>query len=279
MAPKPSLRLTLAQMTSADTHAANIDATMALAEEAARDGADMLALPEVAGLMQRNPERAREFVTTADADPFIAACRELAQRHGIWIATGSTPVLAPDGRFLNHSDLIGPDGVIVASYDKIHLFDAFLDGRKPIGESRRFAPGTEAILAPSPWGPIGLSICYDLRFPYLYRAYAQAGAMLLLVPSAFTVPTGQAHWEVLLRARAIETGAWVIAAAQVGTHADGRTTYGHAMAVSPWGKVVADLGGDARGHVTIDLDMAEVEAARRQIPSLEHDRDFTLRRP
>jgi predicted amidohydrolase len=272
----PTLRVTLAQLTSADTHAANIAAVTQLARAAAAEGADLLALPEVAGLMQRDAERARAVVTTADADPYIAACRDFAREHGLWIATGSTPVLGPDGRFLNHADLIAPDGTVTASYDKIHLFDAFLEGRTPIGESRRFAPGTEAVLAPSPWGPIGLSICYDLRFPALYRAYAQAGAVLFLVPSAFTVPTGQAHWEALLRARAIENGAWVVAAAQVGDHADGRTTYGHAMIVSPWGEVRADLGGDGPGHVTLDLDMGAVAAARRQLPSLEHDRPFRL---
>ena len=173
----------------------------------------------------------------------------------------------PDWRFLNHATLIDATGGIVAEYDKIHLFDVALEGQAPIGESKRFAPGTRATLAQTPWGPFGLSICYDLRFPYLYRAYAQAGAVLMFIPSAFTVPTGQAHWKVLLRARAIETGAFVLAAAQVGHHADGRQTYGHALAVDPWGNVLADLGEAVPMLQLIDLDLSAVARARSQIPS------------
>jgi predicted amidohydrolase len=217
--------------------------------------------------MNRNPETARLQVVTADADPFIAACRELAAKHGLWVHTGSTPVLGPDGRFLNHATLIDATGGIVAAYDKIHLFDVALEGQAPIGESKRFAPGLKAVLAQTPWGPFGLSICYDLRFAYLYRAYAQAGAVLMFIPSAFTVPTGQAHWEVLLRARAIETGAFVLAAAQAGHHADGRQTYGHALAVGPWGEVLADLGDAAPAIRLIDLDLGAVARARAQIPA------------
>lgn len=262
-----TLRVALAQMCSADTHAANIATVTRLAAEAAAGGAELLALPEVAGLMNRNPETARMQVTTADADPFIAACRHLAAKHGLWIHTGSTPVLGPDGRYLNHATLIDATGAIVAEYDKIHLFDVNLEGQAPIGESKRFAPGARAVLARTPWGPFGLSICYDLRFPYLYRAYAQAGAVIMFIPSAFTVPTGQAHWEVLLRARAIETGAFVLAAAQAGHHADGRQTYGHALAVGPWGEVLADLGDTAPAIRLIDLDLGAVGRARAQIPS------------
>ncbi|EKE44513.1 hypothetical protein OCGS_1351 [Oceaniovalibus guishaninsula JLT2003] len=275
-----ALQLCLAQMTSADNHADNIAWMREAASRAAKDGAQLLALPEVAGLMNRDPEQSRRQVTTHAADPFVAACRKEAARHRLWIHTGSTPVLAPGGdRYLNHADLIGPDGGIVASYDKIHLFDVFLEGRPPTGESRRFAAGARAVLAGTPWGLAGLSICYDLRFPQLYRDYARAGAVLLFVPSAFTVPTGRAHWEVLLRARAIETGAFVIAAAQVGPHADGRRTWGHAMVVSPWGEVLVDMGGDDPGLATVDLDLAAVDAARRQIPSLQGDRPYGLDRP
>ncbi|MBF9045964.1 carbon-nitrogen hydrolase family protein [Rhodobacterales bacterium LSUCC0031] len=262
-----SLRVALGQMCSADTHAANIATVTKLAAEAAAGGAELLALPEVAGLMNRNPETARMQVVAADADPFITACRDLAAKHGLWIHTGSTPVLGPDGRYLNHATLIDATGAILAEYDKIHLFDVNLEGQAPIGESKRFAPGNRAALAQTPWGPFGLSICYDLRFPYLYRAYAQAGAVIMFIPSAFTVPTGQAHWEVLLRARAIETGAFVLAAAQAGHHADGRETYGHAMAVGPWGEVLADLGDTAPAIGLIDLDLAAVGKARAQIPA------------
>jgi deaminated glutathione amidase len=267
MTAPQTLRVALAQMCSADTHEANIATVTALVAEAAAGGAQLLALPEVAGLMNRNPETARLQVVTADADPFIAACRELAAKHGLWVHTGSTPVLGPDGRFLNHATLIDATGGIVAAYDKIHLFDVALEGQAPIGESKRFAPGLKAVLAQTPWGPFGLSICYDLRFAYLYRAYAQAGAVLMFIPSAFTVPTGQAHWEVLLRARAIETGAFVLAAAQAGHHADGRQTYGHALAVGPWGEVLADLGDAAPAIRLIDLDLGAVARARAQIPA------------
>ncbi|NKX45451.1 carbon-nitrogen hydrolase family protein [Roseicyclus persicicus] len=264
---RPTLRAALAQMCSADTHAANIATVASLAEQAAGQGAEMLFLPEVAGLMNRDPETARQQVVSAEADPFIAACREIAARHGLWVHTGSTPVLGPDGRFLNHSTLIDATGGIVAEYDKIHLFDVTLEGQAPIGESKRFAPGTRAVVADTPWGPIGLSICYDMRFAYLYRAYAQAGAVLMVMPSAFTVPTGRAHWEVLLRARAIETGAFVLAAAQAGHHADGRVTYGHALAVGPWGEVLADLGEDAPQLRVLDLDLGAVGRARAQVPA------------
>jgi predicted amidohydrolase len=261
------LRAALAQMCSADTHAANIATVATLAEQAAGEGAEMLFLPEVAGLMNRDPETSRKQVVSAEVDPFIAACRETAARHGLWVHTGSTPVLGPDGRFLNHATLIDAAGGIVAEYDKIHLFDVTLEGQAPIGESKRFAPGTRAVVADTPWGPIGLSICYDMRFAYLYRAYAQAGAVLMVMPSAFTVPTGRAHWEVLLRARAIETGAFVLAAAQAGQHADGRVTYGHALAVGPWGEVLADLGEDAPQVRVLDLDLAAVARARAQVPA------------
>ena len=267
MTQSPTLRVALAQMCSADTHEANIATVSALAAEAAAGGAELLALPEVAGLMNRNPEKSAKQVVAAEDDPFIAACRDLAARHGLWIHTGSTPVRGPDGRFLNHATLIDATGGIVAEYDKIHLFDVALEGQAPIGESKRFAPGTRATLAQTPWGPFGLSICYDLRFPYLYRAYAQAGAVLMFIPSAFTVPTGQAHWKVLLRARAIETGAFVLAASQVGHHADGRQTYGHALAVDPWGNVLADLGEAVPMLQLIDLDLSAVARARSQIPS------------
>ena len=236
-----------------------------------------LALPEVAGLVNRDKETARKQITTEEEDPFINACRALAKEHGLWIHVGSTPIVAPGDKFYNHQVLIsGKDGTITDRYNKIHLFDVFVDGMPPTGESDRYAPGTEAVVTSSPWGPLGMSICYDMRFPALYRKYAKAGAGIMLIPSAFTVKTGVAHWETLLRARAIETGSFVIAAAQWGDHADGRTTYGHSLCVSPWGKVLMDLG-EAEAQETIDLDLGEIEAVRRQIPSLKHDREYTFR--
>ncbi len=264
---RATLRVALAQMCSADSHAANIETVTLLAEQAADEGAELLALPEVAGLMARKPEVSEAQVVEAGDDPFIAACRDLAAKHGLWIHSGSTPVRGPDGRYLNHSTLIDAEGGIVADYDKIHLFDVTLEGQEPIGESKRFAPGARAVVAETPWGLVGLSICYDMRFAYLYRALAQAGAVLMFIPAAFTVPTGRAHWEVLLRARAIESGAFVLAAAQAGLHADGRETYGHSLAVGPWGEVLADLGEEAPTLRVIDLDLSAVARARAQIPA------------
>ncbi|MEM1430862.1 MAG: carbon-nitrogen hydrolase family protein [Pseudomonadota bacterium] len=272
-----TLRVSMVQTTSHNTHAANVESLRAAAQRATAEGAAMLALPEAAGLMDRDRDHARAQITAEGDDPYIAACREEAARRGIWIHNGSTPVKAPDGRYLNHTVLIDPTGEVVARYDKIHLFDVFLDGRSPTGESNRYAPGQAAVTVGSPFGRLGLSICYDLRFPHLYRDYALAGATILFIPSAFTVPTGRAHWEVLLRARAIENGAYVIAAAQVGQHADGRVTWGHSLIVSPWGDVLADLGGDAPGQITMDLPLAAAEAARRQIPNLVNARPYTLR--
>lgn len=271
-----TLRAALAQMTSTTTHEGNIALMRGFAERAAAEGCALLALPEAAGMMNNDRASMLAQVTEEGDDPFIAACREAAARHGIWIHTGSTPVRAPDGRLWNHASLIDDAGRLRAHYDKIHLFDVFLEGEKPTGESRRYAPGETAVLVDTPWGPWGLSICYDLRFPQLYRAYAKAGATLLFVPSAFTVPTGQAHWEVLLRARAIENGAFVLAPAQVGRHDDGRMTWGHALAVDPWGAVLADLGGEAPGLAVVELDLGRVLAARRQVPSLANERAFTL---
>ena len=270
---RTDLRLCLAQMTSARSHAANIAWVTEAARHAAGDGCALLALPEAAGLMDRGGGRA--LGAEAD-DPFIAGCRALAERHGLWIQTGSTPVLGADGRLLNHGNLIDPTGAIRARYDKIHLFDVFLEGRPPTGESERYAPGKEAVLVDTPWGPWGMTICYDLRFPQLFRAYALAGATVIFVPSAFTVPTGQAHWEVLLRARAIENGVWIVAAAQVGRHEDGRETWGHALVATPWGELAADLGSGP-GLAVVDLDLAAVTRARAQIPSLKHDCHFSLR--
>lgn len=273
------LRLCIAQMTSSNRYAPNIAFVEDAAAHAAAKGCDLLALPEVSGLMTLTPNAPEAPIGPADENPFIAACQRLAKQHGLWIHTGSTPVTGPadktGGRFYNHADLINPDGRVAASYNKIHLFDIQLDGKPPTGESQRYAPGDHATLAQTPWGAWGLSICYDLRFPHLYRQYAQAGAGVLFVPSAFTVPTGRAHWEVLLRARAIENGAFVIAPAQVGKHDDGRKTYGHALVVDPWGAVLCDMGGDAPGLATVDLDLSKIAKTRRQIPALTHDRRYS----
>ena len=275
--PRPTLKLAIGQMCSAATHAPNIAVMESLVEDAAGQGADVLCLPEVAGLMNRDANAARLIVGTADDDPYLAAARHAAKQAGLWLHPGSTPVQGPDGKFLNHSVLIDPEGREVADYDKIHLFDVAIEEQAPIGESKRFAAGERAVLVQTPWGKWEMSICYDLRFPHLYQRYGQEGATLVFIPAAFTVPTGRAHWEVLLRARAIETGCFVIAAAQAGSHEDGRETWGHSLVISPWGEVLADLGPDAAPSCTlVELDLSEVTRARAQIPNLKNAQSFGL---
>lgn len=273
--PLTSLRLGLVQMTSTNTHAGNVDVLRECAAEAAAADCRMIAFPEVAGLMNRHIDDMRDQITDEARDPFINAAREEAARLGLWIHTGSTPVVrSGETRFFNHSNLIDATGRIVASYDKIHLFDHYPEDGPPILESRRYAPGAHSVLAETPWGRIGMSICYDLRFPALYRSYAQEGAAMFFVPSAFTVHTGRAHWETLLKARAIENGNYVVAAAQTGSHDDGRKTWGHSMVVAPTGAVLADMG-TRTGLKVIDMDLGAVPAARAAIPSLNHDRAYT----
>ncbi|OAN81299.1 nitrilase [Jannaschia sp. EhC01] len=270
------MRLCMAQMTSTNRHAGNIAFLEDAVRHAVAQGCDLLALPEASGLLNKDRDDARRQITEEADDPFINACKRLAAEAGIWIQTGSTPVASGDGRFLNHANLIDDTGTSLASYDKIHLFDVFLEGRPPTGESNRYAPGDKAVVVDTPWGPWGLTICYDLRFPHIYRDYAKLGTTVMFIPSAFTIPTGDAHWEVLLRARAIENGAFVIAAAQVGNHDDGRKTWGHSLVVDPWGSVLVDMGGAEPGLSVVDLDIDQVRRTRDQIPSLRNERPYTL---
>ena len=270
-----TLRVLIVQMTSTNSHAGNIETVCRCIEEAADKDCNLVALPEAAGMMNRDQADAMQKTQSEEDDPFIAECRQGAIRHGLWIHVGSTPV-QENNKLLNHSVLVDPRGEIRARYDKIHLFDIFLEGRPAARESDRYTAGRQATVVDTPWGTWGLSICYDLRFPHLYRDFAKCGATVMFAPSAFTVPTGRAHWETLIRSRAIENGCWFIAAAQVGHHDDGRTTYGHSLVVDPWGVVVADLGGDAPGNTVVDIDPRRAEATRRQIPSLTHDRPYKL---
>ena len=273
---KDRLRLGLVQMTSSNRHEDNIAFAADMIAQGAAQDCQMVAFPEVAGMMNKRLTHEPGLVGPEETDPFIGACRSLAKKNELWIHTGSTPIAqSDDARFLNHSNLINPNGEVRARYDKVHLFDLYPQDRPPMLESKRYAPGNRAVLADTPWGGLGMSICYDLRFPHLYRQYAKAGATMLFIPSAFTVPTGQAHWEVLLRARAIENGAFVVASAQVGTHADGRVTYGHAMVVDPWGKVLVDMGTGV-GLAVVDLDLSLVASSRAHIPSLTHDQQVHL---
>ncbi|MDX8353059.1 carbon-nitrogen hydrolase family protein [Cognatiyoonia sp. IB215182] len=273
------MKAALLQLNVSDDPASNLPRTVDMIAEAAGKGAGFVLTPEVTNCVsQQRKHQARVLQQEAD-DPTLHALREAAIRHGIWLSIGSLALKTddPDGRFANRSFLIDPAGQIVARYDKIHMFDVTVSDTETYRESAGYRPGTHAVVADTPFAKIGLSICYDIRFAYLYRALAQAGAEVLLVPSAFSPVTGAAHWEPLLRARAIETGSYVLAAAQTGTHAaqsgKARTTYGHSMAISPWGEVLLDMGTDP-GMGLVDLSLAEVAQSRKRIAALSHDRPF-----
>jgi predicted amidohydrolase len=260
-----------------DVHA-DIATLSRLIREAAAKGARLVATPEYCAGLDTRDGRLFPHAVPESAHPVIPAMAELAKAHGLWLLIGSIGVLAQDGRINNRSLMLAPDGQVVARYDKLHMFDVNLGTGKVYRESATIAPGSEAVLSPSIGGPVGLSICYDLRFAALYRAYARAGAGLLAIPAAFTRITGEAHWHVLNRARAIETGSYVIAPCQYGTLSGGAQCYGHSLIVDPWGRVLAD-GGDSETVITAEIDMDEVEKARSRIPALTHDRPFTLSQP
>lgn len=245
---------------------------VAAVEEAGAGGAAILFTPEMSGLLDRDRERAAARLGAEAADPALAAVRAAAARAGIWVHLGSLAIRDEESAKLrNCGYLIDGEGRIRARYDKLHLFDVDLPTGESWRESASYAPGEQAVVADSPAGPLGLSICYDLRFPDLYRALTDAGAQLLAIPAAFTVPTGQAHWHVMMRARAIEAGAYVVAAAQSGRHEDGRETYGHSLVVGPWGEVLLDMEEEV-GVAFADIDLAEVEAVRGRLPALHHRR-------
>lgn len=269
------LRIGLLQTNTGIDPAANA-ATLAagIAGLAAQD-AQLIFTPEMSGVLDRDRARAAAVVTVEEDDVVLAAMRAAAAAHQVWIQLGSLALRpARDAeRLVNRSFLIDPAGTITARYDKLHLFDVDLPGGERYRESASYAPGDAARLAATPWGSVGLTICYDVRFPALYAALAQAGALVIAVPAAFTRPTGAAHWHVLLRARAIETGCFVVAAAQTGEHADGRATFGHSLVVDPWGTVLLDMGG-AVGAAICDLDLGAVAATRARIPALAHARSF-----
>ena len=271
----PRFRAGLVQMrTSRDVERNLVDAS-ALIRAAVAGGAQYVQTPEVTVLMEL--DRARLFVHTRpeDGNPALAHFRALARELKIWLHIGSMGVLVKPDKIANRSFLIDPDGRITARYDKIHMFDVQLPGGESYRESRNFEPGRAAVLADLPWGTLGMTVCYDLRFPHLYRTLAKGGAHLLAIPAAFTVPTGKAHWHTLLRARAIECECFVLAAAQGGKHENGRDTFGHSLVVAPWGEILAE-GGTDPGVVFADIDMGLVAEARSRVPSLEHDRPFEL---
>ncbi|MEL6599461.1 MAG: carbon-nitrogen hydrolase family protein [Pseudomonadota bacterium] len=272
------MRTALVQLTSSDDPAANLVATESLIREAAADGATFVLTPEVTNCVSTSRSRQMDVLRTEEEDATLAALRDLAAELGVNLLIGSLALkLADEPRFVNRSFLIDPAGRIAARYDKIHMFDVTLAEGESYRESAGYRPGSQAVRAQVGDAALGMTICYDMRFPALYRELAQAGAQILTAPSAFTVPTGEAHWHVLLRARAIETGCFVLAPAQCGSHpavaGKERRTYGHSLAVDPWGRVMAD-GGDVPGLTLVDIDLAEVATARAKIPSLDHDRDY-----
>ena len=265
------MKAALFQMTSGIDPAANARSLVDAVDRAAGEGAAMLFTPEMSGLLDRDRARATDKIVAEEGDRVLAAVRDAAARAGIWVHLGSLAVRRADGRLANRGFVIDNAGLIRARYDKLHLFDVDLPAGESWRESAAYAGGDAAVLVDTPLGALGLSICYDLRFPDLYRALSDAGATILAVPSAFTRPTGAAHWEVLLRARAIEAGAFVLAAAQTGDHEDGRATHGHSLAVDPWGEVMLDMG-EAVGVAIVELDPARLADVRARIPALRHRR-------
>ena len=273
------MRAGLVQLTVGDDPAENLPETLALIRAAVQGGAGFVLTPECTNALSSNRARQRTLFRAEDQDPTLAALRDEAARAGIWLLIGSLGVLSgdPDGRFANRSFLIGPDGNIAARYDKIHMFDVNVSDTEVYRESAGYRPGHRAVLAETPFARIGMTVCYDVRFPHLYRHLAKAGAEVITVPAAFNHITGAAHWEILLRARAIETGCYILAPAQTGFHPEregkGRRTHGHSLVVAPWGDVVSDAGTEP-GVTFADIDLAEVAKARDRVPSLSHDRDF-----
>lgn len=273
------MRAGLVQRTVGDDPAENLPETLALIRAAVQGGAGFVLTPECTNALSSNRARQRTLFRTEDQDPTLAALREEVARAGIWLLIGSLGVLTddPDGRFANRSFLIRPDGTIAARYDKIHMFDVNVSETEVYRESAGYRPGSRAVLADTPFARIGMTVCYDVRFPHLYRRLAQAGAEVITVPAAFNHITGAAHWEILLRARAIETGCYLLAPAQTGFHPEkdgkGRRTHGHSLVIAPWGEVLSDAGTEP-GVIFTDIDLAEVAKARDRVPSLSHDRDF-----
>jgi len=273
-----SFKAAMIQMRSGLTPGANVDAAVKLIGEAKDAGATYVQTPEMTNILAGNRQQLFAAIVEENADPSLAALREVARELGIYVHVGSLAIKLTSERAANRGFLIDPKGEIAARYDKIHMFDVNLDKGESYRESNNYRPGEIAVLADLPWGRLGVTICYDLRFPALYRALAEAGAIMLAIPSSFTQQTGAAHWHVLMRARAIENGCFVFAAAQGGRHENGRDTYGHSLIVDPWGRILAE-GGNAPGVVMAEIDIAEVAKARGRIPSLEHGRRFEIEEP
>ncbi len=272
-----TFRCALVQLRSSRDPHASVDHAIPLIREAAAQ-ADYVLTPENTSIMELRSAPLFAAIAREETTPALRIFRELAAELGVWLHIGGMPILVGERRAANRSFLIKPDGEIAARYDKVHMFDVDLPNGERYCESRNYRPGEEAVLAMLPWGALGLTICYDLRFPEQYIALAQAGADFITVPSAFTRQTGAAHWHILLRARAIETGCYIFAAAQGGTHDNGRETYGHSMIAGPWGELIAERAGDKPGVLVAEIDPARVAEARQRIPALQHRRAFTVRK-
>jgi predicted amidohydrolase len=274
-----SFNAAMVQMCTGLLPQANLEQGTKLIREAAALGADYVLTPEVSNMIQANRKAMFENLAPEEEDLSLKGYRALAAELKIHLHIGSLALRVSPERAVNRSFLIGPDGAVIASYDKIHMFDIDLPGGESYRESANYQPGETAVITDLPWGRLGLTICYDLRFPALYRALAESGASFLTVPSAFTVRTGEAHWHTLLRARAIENGCFVFAAAQAGTHESKRQSYGHSLIVDPWGAVLAEGGGTETGVFMARIDPSKVESARNTVPSLQHGRRFSVADP
>jgi predicted amidohydrolase len=268
-----TVRIACLQTNSGNDFDANLATLAAMTREAAAGGARFIFSGEYALMMDGSGRTMREKALKEDGKPALSALAAFSRELGVWQLVGSLTLMSGDGRMFNRSLLISAEGRVVATYDKIHMFDATLPSGVVIKESSAYRPGERAVIAETPWGRLGMTVCYDLRFPQLYRTLAQRGATMLAVPSSFQRETGKAHWHVLLRARAIENAAFVIAPALCGDHPGKRMTYGHSLVIDPWGEVLAD-GGEAPGVVYADLDLAQVDKVRGMLPSLTHDRSF-----
>ncbi|HTX50919.1 MAG TPA: carbon-nitrogen hydrolase family protein [Caulobacteraceae bacterium] len=269
------LRVGLIQMRTPADQAAALAQAEPMVRRAAANGARLVATPEGTNILQRRREALLEAIATPESDVAVLGLADLARELEVWVLIGSALVKRPDGKCANRAMLIGPDGCVAATYDKLHMFDVDLPTGERIRESASYEPGDRAVVADAAGARLGLTICYDVRFPALHNALAKAGAEVLTVPAAFTRPTGEKHWEILLRARAIETGSFVIAPAQGGVHEDGRATWGRSMVVAPWGEVLALADHDEPAVLMADLDLAEVDKARQAIPALRNERAFT----
>ncbi|MBO6539620.1 MAG: carbon-nitrogen hydrolase family protein [Rhizobiaceae bacterium] len=272
-----ALRIAALQMRSTTSIERNVVTFEEMVREAAAEGARYVQSPEMTGALVRDREALRAQITSADNDVLVRKASELADELGIHVHIGSTAIARDDGKVANRGFLFGPDGALITSYDKVHMFDVDLDNGESWRESATYEPGRETVVADLGAGRFGLSICYDLRFPQLFRAQALAGAQVLTLPAAFTRQTGEAHWHVLLRSRAIENGAFLVAAAQGGKHEDGRETYGHSLVIDPWGVVIAEAEHDEPAVVVADIDVAASAAARAKVPNLSNARPFEVR--